>query len=176
MIGCVGSPPPTPDPPAPHGAGFDALWEASIQGDLPSAAAAARAIRPPDDASELASALGFVQVALDRDELIDGALAVALACGRCHRERAIRPVTASPAPVHGFAWDWLAFQLVWSPPPTALAVDPELVPLRDALRAADPRDEPLALAWRQCVHCHATTPKLSAPGASLGDDRVTSPP
>lgn len=141
--------------PEPHYAEFDALVDLASRGSVAPAKELARDLDVADDDARLGSAVGFVQAALDAEELADGVAAMAAACGECHAQQ---PVNAPARPPfdHEHAARWAMWGLVWNAstsPPTA--PDDRA---RQVAAAMLPQSEPqtqVAQALTACSTCHA---------------------
>jgi hypothetical protein len=95
LLACATPSPPPAASPIRHAAGWDGLVAAADRGDLITAKALAQDLElgdvPDDDPAvgKLGAALGFVQVAEDREDLVDGVAKAREACADCHARNGI---------------------------------------------------------------------------------------
>ena len=174
LVGCqCGGPSEPQAPPVPsHFGRFDALVSAAVAGDVQTAQFVARSLQegdvaePADDdggAERVGGALGFVQIAEDSAEVIDGVASAAIGCGQCHTASKVQRPELGPW-THENAGLRLVLGAVFPPiePPPWIpeplgdsrkawddAVDPE------DTDASDPDVARLAAALQACVRCHA---------------------
>lgn len=152
---CDGGPTHAPAPEA-HYADFDHLVDLAAKGDVAPAKALARDLEVADDDATLASATGFVQMALDADELADGVSEMAAACGACHASRGVTATGTRPVFDHEHAARWATWGVVWgatlvAPP----APDEETAPFAAALGGEGEAPARVAKAVATCAKCHS---------------------
>lgn len=101
LLGCTCNDAESPviAPRASHFGTFHGLVNAATQGDVESAKWIARSLQegevpdPADDgggAEEVGGALGYIQIAEDPEEVIDGLAAAAIGCGKCHQAAGVQ--------------------------------------------------------------------------------------
>lgn len=136
---------------------------ATAHGDVHTAQVVARDLtaEPQDEdaAARIGGALGFLQLADDPEDLVDGLVTAGEACGTCHA-RSARPAPALPSWTHHAAAHRVMDALVWSvpigPPPPE---DPVLVRVQEAWSPEDTAAERAAAVLRVCQRCHAEGPE-----------------
>ena len=165
MVGCrCGSIEPLPEvrQGSSHFGRFHGLVNAALEGDVEGARWIAQTLQegdvpdPADDgggAEKVGGALGFVQMAEDGEEVLDGLAAAAVGCGQCH---AAAGVEKPPMGLwsHQSAGLRLVLGEVFPPAESPPAEGPELAVVRAAWDAAEGDEERLAAALAACVECH----------------------
>jgi hypothetical protein len=146
----------------PHFADWPALVAAAARGDADTAQAIARDLTAgpaaPESAasSRVGAALGFVMTARTPDDVVDGVVGAAAACGACHAD------VLGPGEPDGAGHDVLAWRAVHALlfPSDAITVpqlgaDAAAAVLQQAWQASDDPESRAASVLAACQECHA---------------------
>ena len=148
---CAGSPAPA----TAHFEGWPELVRAVATDDAAGVRRAARdlvdLVDAPAEAHAVGAAAGFLQVAADRGERVDGLVEAAAACGGCHRDVGSPNMAAWS---HEEGAEGVLLPLLW---PGTVAAEPRAdvpEPARRAFAAGGGAEARAAAVLRACAGCH----------------------
>ena len=173
MLGCTcnETEPPMIAPRASHFGTFHGLVNAATQGDVDGAKWIARSLQegdvpePLDDGGgleEVGGALGFIQIAEDAEEVVDGLATAAVGCGKCHVAAGVKKPEMGVW-THESAGLRLVLGAVFPPGEAPPAEGDELVPVSLAWDSAEASEGEnldvvrLTAALGACLECHEAT-------------------